>query len=239
MDVLARDDVEDTAHTEGEPGVCGSGLDRDNGVEDGDGVGEDEGDDPEKGGATHPRSPRADAVGGDLVSSLHLLHADDEHVLDTDVTVGKGTSQDSGEDNTVSSLGVDVRSGTKSGRSRVLAGKTVNTGGKHGVESGGKADQPGKREGEILARVLHLSHVGDVRVVTGIGEDDLEDGVEDVAEARVVEGLDLRGPVLGGLDRVGESKTDRDDEDGADKGDDGRRTAARDELDGSRNAEEV
>lgn len=173
------------------------------------------------------------------MSGLHLLHGDDEHVLDTDVTVGKGTSQDSGEDNSVSSLGVDVGSGTKSGRSRVLSGETVDTGGKHGVESSGKADQPGKREGEILARVLHLSHVGNVRVVASIGEDDLEDGVEDVAEARVVEGFDLWGPTFGGLDRVGESKADHNDEDGADEGDDGRRTAARDELDSSRNAEEV
>lgn len=57
VDVLARHDVEDTAHTEGEPGVSGSGLNRDNGVEDGDSVGEDEGNDPEESSANHPGSP--------------------------------------------------------------------------------------------------------------------------------------------------------------------------------------
>ncbi|KAI6773306.1 hypothetical protein HG531_000155 [Fusarium graminearum] len=98
----------DTAKAKGEPRDGRSRGDGQDGVKDGDGVGEDEAEDPEDGHDGHPDGPRAHIVGSHLALELEVLHHLDVHVLDTSVAKGKSRREDGREHDTVGNLGDEL-----------------------------------------------------------------------------------------------------------------------------------
>ena len=158
---LVKEEPEDGTDSEGKPGNEGGGGDVEDRLKDGNGVGQEEGQDPEDGGGTAPDGHGLGGAVGHLVGGLDGAHDDHVEVLDGRVAKDETGAEEGGDGDAVRDLGGQLGGGTQSRRGDVLAGKAVYGNGDHEVHGDGEGlegDEPGN---EVLGRVLHLGHVAD------------------------------------------------------------------------------
>lgn len=203
----------------GEPRNGSGRGDGEDGVEDGDGVGKEEAEDPVEGHDGHPDSPGAGRVGSHLVGVLALLHHHDVDVLDTGVAEGETGRENGGEDDSVGDLGNVLRGGSQSGRDGVFTSKAVDNDGNDGVEADGTNLETSQSEAKVLYGVDHLSHVRDKVDVTGVGVADLEASVQTLTERRVSDNDNVALPTRWRGGGVFNAESDDNDKGSGDDGD--------------------
>ena len=203
---------QDGADTEGGPRDHGGRRDGEDGVEDGNGSGHDEDDDPEDGRACEPCAPGLEGVLGDFLHGVHATEDKDEHPLDGGVSEHHSGGEQSEQHDTVGNLGREGWSRAKGGRGGVLASQAVDGNGDDDVQRDGNRLQPDERRHKVLGRVLHLSNDTRESDVAGIGVADAQASAQALPEGRVSDNLDLLCERAWRVGRIGDAEADHDDE---------------------------